>query len=91
MYRFIPLLDATGAAVHVSPMPTYVYETIPEDPSEEAMRFEIKQSIKDDALSTHPETGVPVKRVISGGISITPGKGGASDGGSCCSGGSCCN
>ncbi|MBP82755.1 MAG: hypothetical protein CMO61_02785 [Verrucomicrobiales bacterium] len=72
-------------------MPTYVYETIPEDPSEGVIQFEIKQSIKDDALSTHPETGVPVKRVISGGISIMPRKGGASEGESCCSGGSCCN
>ncbi len=72
-------------------MPTYVYETIPENPSEEVIRFEIKQSIKDEALSTHPETGVPVKRVISGGISIMPGKGDASDGGSCCSGGGCCS
>lgn len=72
-------------------MPTYVYETIPEDPSEEAMRFEIKQSIKDNALSTHPETGVAVKRVISGGISIMPKRGAVSGGESCCSGGSCCN
>ena len=72
-------------------MPIYVYETIPEDPLEESTRFEFKQSIKDEALSTHPQTGVPVKRVISGGISIMPGKGGASDGGNCCSGGSCCS
>ncbi|MEM7599820.1 MAG: zinc ribbon domain-containing protein [Verrucomicrobiota bacterium] len=53
-------------------MPIYVYETIPEHPSEEPVRFEVRQSIKDDRLSQHPETGQPVKRVIVGGIPSLP-------------------
>jgi hypothetical protein len=48
-------------------MATYVYETIPADPSAPKTRFEIKQSMKDPALEKHPETGEPVRRVISGG------------------------
>ena len=31
-------------------------------------RFEIKQSMKEAPLTTHPETGVPIRRVISGGF-----------------------
>jgi predicted nucleic acid-binding Zn ribbon protein len=45
-------------------MPTYVYETV----KRPARRYEIKQSMKDDALSTHPETGEEIRRVISGGF-----------------------
>lgn len=48
-------------------MATYVYETIPADPSAPKKRFEIQQSMKDAALEKHPETGEPVRRVISGG------------------------
>ncbi len=70
-------------------MPTYVYETIPEESAEEPVRFEIRQSIKDEVLTEHPETGKPVKRVIAGGISTLTGKGGGG-GSSCCSSGSCC-
>jgi len=68
-------------------MPTYVYETIPRDSSEEPERFEIRQRITEPALKKHPLSGKPVRRVISGGISTLPSKGG----GSCCSSkGSCC-
>ncbi len=49
-------------------MPTYVYETIPEDASEEPERFEVKQSMSDDKLTHHPDTGVPVRRLVSGGF-----------------------
>ena len=49
-------------------MPTYVYETIP-DPADVAVtRFEIWQSMKDEALKIHPDTGEPVRRIIIGGI-----------------------
>lgn len=51
-------------------MPTYVYETIPQQEGEEPERFEVKQSMLDDALEVQPETGKPVRRVITGGISI---------------------
>jgi predicted nucleic acid-binding Zn ribbon protein len=48
-------------------MATYVYETIPADPSKPRRRFEVKQSMKDAPLTCDPETGDPVQRVISGG------------------------
>ena len=52
-------------------MPTYVYQVIRED-GEPAEQFEIVQSIKEPALTEHPETGEPVERVIqqvfAGGI-----------------------
>ncbi len=53
-------------------MPIYVYETV-ERP---LRRYEIKQSMKDDALSVHPETGETIKRVITGGFGyMAKGKG----------------
>lgn len=58
-------------------MATYIYETIPQEPGEEPVRFEIKQSMRDDALTGHPETGVPVRRVITGGFGLMGGSGGA--------------
>jgi len=45
-------------------MPTYEYVIINDDGSE-GERFEVVQSMKDDALTAHPETGQPVKRIIS--------------------------
>ena len=51
-------------------MATYTYETIPQTPGDEPVRFELQQSMMDDALKAHPETGVPVKRVITGGLGI---------------------
>ncbi len=51
-------------------MPTYLYETIPHQPDEAIDRFEIRQSFSDAALSVHPMTGAPVRRVISGGIGL---------------------
>jgi hypothetical protein len=44
-------------------MPIYVYETIGEKPR----RFELKQGMSDAPLKRDPETGEPVRRVISGG------------------------
>lgn len=40
-------------------MPTYLYER------EDGTRFEIQQSIKDDALKECPETGQKVKKIIN--------------------------
>jgi predicted nucleic acid-binding Zn ribbon protein len=51
-------------------MPTYQYETIPALPDETVERFEVRQSFSDDPLTVHPDTGVPVRRVISGGIGL---------------------
>lgn len=48
-------------------MATYVYETIPANPEETPRRFEIQQKMSDPALTTDPQTGEPVRRVIVGG------------------------
>jgi hypothetical protein len=48
-------------------MATYVYETVPADPAKPRRRFEVQQSMKDAPLARDPETGEPVRRVISGG------------------------
>ncbi|MCC5847590.1 MAG: FmdB family transcriptional regulator [Verrucomicrobia bacterium] len=40
-------------------MPVYVYEEI-----ESGAQFEVVQSMREAPLSTHPETGRPVRRVI---------------------------
>lgn len=49
-------------------MPTYLYETIPARDGEPVERFEVSQRMADAALTHHPDTGVPVRRVISGGL-----------------------
>lgn len=49
-------------------MTTYVYETIPQRAGEKPERFEVRQSMKDAALTRHPDTGQPVRRVIAGGF-----------------------
>lgn len=41
-------------------MPTYVYKNI-----ETGETYEIKQSMRDEALTVHPDTGAPIKRVLS--------------------------
>ncbi|WP_034386251.1 FmdB family transcriptional regulator [Deinococcus sp. YIM 77859] len=41
-------------------MPTYVYKNI-----ETGELYEIKQSMRDEPLTQHPETGAPIKRVLS--------------------------
>jgi predicted nucleic acid-binding Zn ribbon protein len=46
-------------------MPTYVYETA--DGAEPVLRFEVRQSFEAKPLDVDPETGRPVRRVISGG------------------------
>ncbi|MDI1320381.1 MAG: zinc ribbon domain-containing protein [bacterium] len=51
-------------------MATYVYETIPRAAGDTPRRFEVVQSMKDAPLQAHPETGEPVKRVITGGYGL---------------------
>ena len=48
-------------------MATYIYETVPTNPKQKPRRFEVQQSMKDAPLTKDPETGLPVRRVISGG------------------------
>lgn len=52
-------------------MPMYQYETIP-TAGEPAERFELRQSINDAPVTVHPQTGTPVRRVISGGLGLMP-------------------
>ena len=51
-------------------MATYVYETIPRSARDAPRRFELVQSMKDAPLAQHPETGEPVKRIITGGYGL---------------------
>jgi len=45
-------------------MPTYSYQR------EDGSKFELMQRMSDPALTVCPETGQPVKRVISGGAGV---------------------
>lgn len=75
-------------------MPTYLYETLPPTPELPVRRFELKQSMRDAALTHDPETGHPMRRVPQasfylGGVrslAVAP-----LDGGGCCGpgGGAC--
>jgi len=51
-------------------MATYIYEIIPRQAGAEPRRFEVVQSMKDAPLTRHPDTGEPVRRVISGGFGV---------------------
>ena len=51
-------------------MPTYVYETIPADQTTEPRRFELFQRMTDEPLQVDPESGMAVRRVITGGLGI---------------------
>lgn len=67
-------------------MPTYVYETV----KRPARRYEIKQSMKDAALSVHPETGEEIRRVITGGYGyLAKGKSAAAPSSHSCGHGGC--
>ena len=46
-------------------MPTYIYETEPADGSAPE-RFEVEQRMSEPALSRHPHSGVPVRRIPAG-------------------------
>ncbi len=45
-------------------MPTYLYAILGPD-GEETDHFEVVQSMRDDPLTEHPETGQPVRRVLT--------------------------
>ena len=51
-------------------MPTYVYETVPDNAEEAPRRFEVFQKMSDEPLAADPETGLPVRRIITGGIGL---------------------
>lgn len=45
-------------------MPTYLYEILDKKGKPTGETVEIVQSIKEDSLTKHPETGAPVRRAI---------------------------
>ncbi len=51
-------------------MTTYVYETIPQHPDQSPTRFEVRQGINDPKLTIHPDSGKPVRRLVSGGFTM---------------------
>ena len=51
-------------------MPTYTYETVSPTPR----RFDVRQSFSDAPLDQDPDTGEPVRRVISGGAALLTSK-----------------
>lgn len=68
-------------------MATYIYETT--DSSQPVRRFEIQQSMKDEPLRFHPETGEPIQRVITGGYGYASKGNGESNPGMSGGGGHC--
>lgn len=51
-------------------MATYIYETIPATSRQKPRRFEVEQKMSDKALTHDPKSGLPVRRVITGGSGI---------------------
>jgi predicted nucleic acid-binding Zn ribbon protein len=51
-------------------MATYIYETIPRKAGEKPRRFEVEQRMSDAPLTKDPQTGLPVRRVITGGSGL---------------------
>ncbi|MGK0184512.1 MAG: putative nucleic acid-binding Zn ribbon protein [Verrucomicrobiales bacterium] len=49
-------------------MPIYVYETIPDNADQEPQRFEVRQGMMEATLVVHRESGLPVRRIVSGGL-----------------------
>ncbi len=72
-------------------MTTYIYETVTSAPDGKRKYFEIKQSMTEPALTKHPETGEPIRRVILGGLGVLKKEGGGSSASSCgCGSTGCC-
>jgi len=66
-------------------MKTYIYETTGGD----LKYYEIGQNETDAALTNHPETGEPIKRVILGGRELVK-EGHSHTGGCGCGSSGCC-
>lgn len=48
-------------------MTTYLYETVPAREGDVVKHYELQQSMNDEALTQHPQTGERIRRVILGG------------------------
>ena len=51
-------------------MPTYVYEVIALNSGTEPRQFEVFQRMSDAPLTVDPDSGKPVRRIVSSGIGI---------------------
>ncbi len=74
-------------------MTTYVYEIIPQSADEKPDYFEVKQETTDAALTQHPQTGRPVRRVVLRGYGVlksAPAPKSSDASGDCCGGTGCC-
>lgn len=71
-------------------MTTYIYETIPSNPSEKPRYYEIKQNMTDLPLFKHPETGEQIRRVVVGGLGALKKGQAENSGGQCCGPSGCC-
>lgn len=69
---------------------TYLYETLPANEGDSVEQFEVQQSLNELPLTQHPQTGVPVRRVILGGWGVFAGDSGSQTDQSCCTPGSGC-
>lgn len=76
-----PILDLPAHRVYRENRPitqlvmtTYVYETIPSKKGEKPRHYELKQAMKDAPLTKHPETGEPIRRVLTGGFGVLSSK-----------------
>lgn len=64
------LAVAAASGYRAFAMPTYIYETVPAKKGGRVKRYEIRQSIKDSALTKHPETGESIHRVLADTVSV---------------------
>lgn len=60
-----PPRSGPRAPAYAWTMPIYVYEILDRKGAGTGKTFELVQSMKDAALTRHPETGEPVRRVIT--------------------------
>ena len=61
------------SSLPIPAMPTYVYESISESPGEAVERFEFQQPIAAPPLTRHPESGKPIRRIITAGAGLVLG------------------
>lgn len=71
-------------------MPIYVYETVPDAAGQTPERFEVRQTMSEAPLTAHPETLVPVRRVLSGGLTTFTGTAPAAAPAAGCGATNCC-
>jgi hypothetical protein len=60
-------------------MPLYDYETVPASPDTPIRRLQVRQRMSDPPLTHDPDSGEPVRRLISGGLGALVASRGASD------------